>query len=589
MAIDFTTYQPPGIYTENLGGPQLAVRSSVPTAVAIFGRAVGYETYRESVKISPDVVVDGDTVGALSGSSATNPPTLAKSGIQVVTGTPVGVIDFNVDVSGAVESPIEKKDANGDVVLDENGDPVFSLSLSTGTGSVPGDLVHLINQTVPSENGLYRYVVATPATVPATARLVPVVDTFRVINPTTGVAYYNGSDYTIEQVPFEGEDGGTGRDNKYAIRRVPGGAIQPGKVVQLVYRHTDTAYYNVRSLYDYDDVRDLYGEPFNSDGSIRSEVTLAAKFAILNGASNLLTCAVDTEMVNEDGEALTIEECYSRTLDKFLDESQAAVIVPANGSDYLHSLVKSHVEQQSEMKFERRAIVGFDGASGRVPSSLRQAAAQTLSSSRVAMVSPSQFDYFSPELGRNVRLGGHMVAAAIAGVSVSQIAAMPLTRKNIDGFTGPTVEDTVREGEKVVESSVGLMVVERTRRGQVQVRHGVTTDMTDLLTSEWSITGQQDVMVYRIRDYLEADGLIGMPIYDTTLVQVKASAEAALVSLERDGVIVGHQNLKVRQLALNPDVVEVRYEWKPAYPLNYIIVRYSVEVMTGDVTPSTAV
>ena len=569
MALDFTTYQPPGIYTENLGGPQLAVRSSVPTAVAIFGRAVGYETYRESIKIRPDVVVDGETVGALSGNGV--PPTLAKSGIQVVTGTPVGQIDFNVDVSAEVPSPVENPD-----------DPGFSLELSTGSGSTPGDLVYLINQDNASENGLYRY-----TTVSGEDRLVPVVDTFRVINPTTGVAYYNGQDYIVEQVPFDGEDGTTTRDNKYAIRRVPGGAIQPGKVVQVIYRHTDTAYYTVRALYDYDDVRDLYGEPFNQDGSIRSEVTLAAKFAFLNGASQVLTCAVDLEATNDDGEPLTVEECYARTLDKFLDESQAAIIVPANGSDYLHPLVKAHVEQQSELKFERRAIIGFDGSGGKIPSTIRQEAVQAIASQRVAMVSPSQFDYFSPELGRVVKLGGHFVASAVAGLSVSQIAAMPLTRKVIDGFQGPTVDDALREGEKVTESSVGLMVVERTRRGQVQVRHGVTTDPTDLLTSEWSIIGQQDVMVYRIRDYLEADGLIGMPIYDSTLIQVKASAEAALVSLVRDGVIVGHQNLKVRQLAIHPDVVEVRYEWKPAYPLNYILVRYSVEVMTGDVTPST--
>ena len=95
-------------------------------------------------------------------------------------------------------------------------------------------------------------------------------------------------------------------------------------------------------------------------------------------------------------------------------------------------------------------------------------------------------------------------------------------------------------------------------------------------------------MVYRIRDYLDNDGLIGMPIYDTTLIQVKASAEAALVSLERDGIIVGHQNLKVRQIATLPDVIEVRFEWKPAYPLNYIVIRYSVATMTGDVTVTDA-
>jgi hypothetical protein len=128
------------------------------------------------------------------------------------------------------------------------------------------------------------------------------------------------------------------------------------------------------------------------------------------------------------------------------------------------------------------------------------------------------------------------------------------------------------------------MVVERSRRNLVLVRHGVTTNPTDLLTREWSIIGQQDVMVYRIRDYLEADGLIGMPIYDTTLIQVKASAEAALQSLVANQIIVRYQNLKVRQIAKQPDVIEVRYEWLPAYPLNYIVVRYSVAVLTGDVT-----
>lgn len=582
MALEFTTYQPPGIYTQDDGGPQFAVRSTVPTAVAIFGAAVGYETYRESVKIRPDVVVGGNTVGALSGSSSAKPgepPALAKKGIEVVRGVPEAVISFNVDISGAVPTTL----TNG-----LTGANLVTINLSTGTSTVPGDLFYLIGQNNPAENGLYRYVVASPATTPASNRLVPVVDTFRVINPTTGVAYYNGKDYLIEQVAYEGEDGTTTRDNKYAIRRVTTGSIQPGKVVQLVYRYTDPGYYEVKSLYDYDDVRDAYGEPFNADGSIRSEVTLAAKFAMLNGASNVLTCAVDLSMKNSDGVALTSDECYAKTLDKFLDEPQAAVIVPATGDSFIWALVKAHVTQQSEERFERRAIIGFDGSGGKVASSTRQNNAQVISNKRVAMISPSRFVYPSTELGKDVTLGGQYMAAAVAGKSVSQIAAMPLTRKVIQGFTGPEVDDVTREGEKSTESSVGLMVVEKTRRGQVQVRHGVTTDPTDLLTAEWSIIGQQDVMVYRIRDYLEADGLIGMPIYDTTLVQVKASAEAALVALQRDGVIVGFQNLKVRQLAIHPDVVEVRYEWKPAYPLNYILVRYSVWVMNGDITPTVA-
>ena len=77
---------------------------------------------------------------------------------------------------------------------------------------------------------------------------------------------------------------------------------------------------------------------------------------------------------------------------------------------------------------------------------------------------------------------------------------------------------------------------------------------------------------------------IGMPIYDTTIVQVKASAEAALVSLVRDSIIRGYRNLKARQIDTLPDVIEVRYEWRPAYPLNYIVVRYSIATESGDIT-----
>lgn len=564
MAIDFTRYQPPGIYTESVGGPQLAVRSTVPTAVAIYGQGIGYRTYRESVVIPQDVSSGGSLVAGAS-------KQLAKKGIKVVEYTIDAYSATNVDITA----------------------PTSSIG---GVTLTAGKYVQLYGQTNSAENGLYRWNAATSTTNNPAMTLIP--DTFRVVNPTTGTPYIRGKDYTIERLNV-GDDTTTTvvgkRDDVYVLKRVrgSGSTIEEGDVVQVSYRYTDPEYYQVWSLYDYDDVRDIYGEPFDASGNIQSEITLAAKFAFLNGASTVLTCAVDRESVypassSNAGQTKTIADQYQDALDKLSDEDQIAVIVPATGNaEIAHDQVKTHVNQQSANRYERRAIVGVDGSATRVPSSSRVEFAQTLSDRRVALISPSQFRYYAPELSKEIILGGQFVAAAVAGRSVSQIAAMPLTRKTISGFIGPTTEDTGREGEKNTETQNGLMVIERTRRNQVQVRHGVTTDPTDMLRREWSIIGQQDVMVYRVRDYLDADGLIGMPIYDTTLIQVKASAESALVSLVRDGIIVGYQNLKVRQIATLPDVVEVRYEWKPAYPLNYIVVRYSVEVMTGDVTPST--
>ena len=566
MAIDFTRYNPPGVYTESVGGPQLAVRSTVPTAVAIYGKGIGYRTYRESVTIPSDALADASYV------PGETKAVLAKKGIKVV--------EYSIDAYGT-----------NNVNLASPTNSIGGVTLTSGK------YVQLYGQTKTEENGLYRWNAATSTTnVPA---MTPIPDTFKVVNPATGDVYVRGKDYTVVRATV-GDDTSTTtvgqRDDVYILKRVraTGTTIGEGDVVQVSYRYTDPEYYQVWSLYDYDDVRDLYGEPFDANGNIQSELTLAAKFALMNGASTVLTCAVDQESrypagSSNAGQAKTIADQYQDALDKLSDEDQIAVIVPATGNSLLcHDGVKNHVNLQSANRYERRAIIGIDGSAVRVPSSARVELAKTLSDSRVALISPSQFSYYAPELSKEITVGGQFVAAAVAGRSVSQIAAMPLTRKTIAGFIGPSVEDTGREGEKNKETSNGLMVIERTRRNQVQVRHGVTTNPTDMLTSEWSIVGQQDVMVYRVRDYLDADGLIGMPIYDTTLIQVKASAESALVSLVRDLVIVGYQNLKVRQIANRPEVIEVRYEWKPAYPLNYIVVRYSVAVMTGDVTVSEA-
>jgi len=562
MAIDFTRYRPPGVYTESIGGPQLAVRSSVPTAVALFGLSVGYRSYRESIRINPDVLDEDDDLVP-----ATNAP-LSRQGIKVITGSPVIYATGNINITSP-GAPIEG------LLPDNSEDEVTPTT---------GQLVYLTNQTKPTENGVYEF---RGATTPLKA----VVDTLKVINPDTGYVYINGLDYTVTLVDANAEfdDVDTSsevqaRNNLYTIKRRNRGdgvGIQEGDIISVSYRYTDPDYFEVYSLYDYDDVREVYGEPFDSSGNIRSELSLAAKFAFLNGASTVLTCAVDPE----DPDNPTMGD-YENALSKFRDEEQIAIIVPATGSPEIQQLVQDHVASQSNNKYERRAILGVDGSPSPVSTATRIDYAQSLSDQRVALVSPSRFHYFAPELNRKIILGGQYMAAAVAGKSVSQIPAMPLTRKVISGFAG--VAENMREGEKNLESQNGLMVIEKTRRNQIQVRHGVTTNSTDLLTREWSIIGQQDVMVYRIRDYLDADGLIGMPIYDTTLIQVKASAEAALVSLVRDGVIVGYQNLKVRQLSTLPDVIEVRYEWKPAYPLNYIVVRYSVAVMTGDVVVTEA-
>ena len=486
MAVDFSSYLPPGIYSNPLQGPQLSVNSSLPRGIGLFGTALGYKTFVQSVLINPDT-------------NSTTPSasrTLEQKGIDVTT--------------------------------------------------------------------------------------------LRAVDPNSGIAYVLNADYTV--VPVSGVAGSS--TTTYTFKRVITGAILPGDTVQISYQYSDADYYNAYTFYDYQDVVAAYGAPFrvNEDGTeeIQSELTLAAKFAFLNGAYQIVCSAVKpTGTIVNNRRTATLGD-YEVALQKLENEELISVIVPCTGnSQPLFSAVRLHVENQSEDRHERRAILGVDGTKTAVSTTQRIANAQEITSRRIMLVSPSSFVYESPELNRPINLGGQFMAASLAGMTTRLSFAQPLTHKKISGWAKISESETMNNGQMTEESKNGLSVVEYNRQRQLRVRHGVTTDVSDLLAREWSIVGQEDAMVYRLRDYLDDASLIGQPIYNYTLVNVKASAEAALQSLVRDGLLVDYVGLSVRQLLTNPDVIEISFGWKPAFPLNYIVLTFSVSLTTGSTTTNT--
>lgn len=484
MRQDFLgTYSPPGIYTNPIKGPQLAVNSSLPNAVGIVGTAVGFESRTDSFKFN-----DTDPENPIA-------QTLTQKGI--ITSSIV----------------VRKRD---------------TLAAYLG----------------PADGG-------------------------------------NTTDYTVENV-----DGAPGSSNaRYAIKRNPDSSSIPADDTVLVtYNYTDDSYYEPATFYDYRDVVSTYGEPLSWDtasGSLQilSQITLGAKFAFLNGAYRLVCVAV--KPTGSNSTAVTAD--YNDALDKLKDDSSVAILVPLNGIASAEN-VRGHVNEQSSSRYERRAIMGFDGRTTVVSSENRTGAAMSSATGldpRIMMVSPSQFNCYSPEVDRTITLGGQYMAASLAGMTVAMSFAQPLTHKYPVGWRELSTSDTLRDGEMTDETTKGLCVVEYDRRKSLRVRHGVSTNPSNLLDREWSIIGQQDALVYRLRDYLDDANLIGQPIYNYTLVNVKASAEAALQSLVRDGLLVDYVGLSVRQLLTNPDVIEISFGWKPAFPLNYIILTFAVNLTTG--------
>ena len=394
-----------------------------------------------------------------------------------------------------------------------------------------------------------------------------------VLDPVTGNAYNLTTDYTVQVTT--GSSGVTnGPDSTLTITRVISGAIPVNKIVQVSYTFTDLTYFQAKAFYAYNDVVDQYGPALDASGNIVSELTLAANFAFQNGASRVICAATTTP-------GSTTLADYQNALDQLKADNSIAVIVCANGGQQIHAIIKTHVDLESADNCERRALVGLDGTAVPISTTQRATYAKAIGDTRVALVSPATVLYYNPLLNAVQTIGGHFLAAAIAGIAVSVNPAKPLTRMTINGFAGTT--ETLSDTAKNVETQAGVMIVESTAQGNLRVRHGVTTNFTTLLSREWSILGQQDAMVQSLRSYLDNDGLIGSVIDDLTLVNVKATTAASLNALVNSGTILGYQNLTARQLQTNPDVIEVAFEWRAAIPLNYIVVRYSINISTGSV------
>jgi hypothetical protein len=50
---------------------------------------------------------------------------------------------------------------------------------------------------------------------------------------------------------------------------------------------------------------------------------------------------------------------------------------------------------------------------------------------------------------------------------------------------------------------------------------------------------------------------------------------------------VDYANVQVRQLA-QPTTIEVRFNYRPAFPINYINIVFGIDLTTGDLTTTAA-
>lgn len=385
-------------------------------------------------------------------------------------------------------------------------------------------------------------------------------------------------DYVLDQT-------GTAPAQVTTIARADPSEIEDGEQVVVSYRYVDANFGTAKRFRDFDDVKAAYGDPFTLEGTISSPLSLAAQLAFDNGASDIICVA------SAGSPSAVSRSQLSSAYAKLEGVYAANIIVPLPvgltgtdlapgdlinvGTDLKNSLLSATADRQY-----RTGLIGYESSVTKDPVSI----AAGIASSRVGVVWPNRWNFVTN--GQVVEVGGLYAAAAIGGRQASLAPQNSLTRKLVAGFAG--FPSDLRQGmTKAVRdswSSGGLMVVEADRNGALIIRHGISSDPSSLYTRELSLTRSKDRMLQIIQDTLEASGLIGSPIDTEMPVRLKGVIAGCLETALSSGLIVSYQNLKVRQSSVDPTVLEVKFEYLPPYPVNYIVVSYSINIETNDIT-----
>lgn len=379
------------------------------------------------------------------------------------------------------------------------------------------------------------------------------------------------------------EDTGTGGDwdrtvngDYVLIARDIAGDISDGERVIVTYEYTTSDYYDVKYYEDFGDIIDHYGEMFSEDGTINSELTLGAYFARQNGAQGMYLVAV-----NVAGTTPTSEE-YTAAIVKLESIPDIDVVVALTGDATVRSYLKTHVNETFTEQARRIAIAAADGSSAIVDTAAMQAIGGGINSERVVFVSPSTVEYYNPITQVWMTLGGQYIAAATGGILVGNDIEQALTRKALYGnFRIPDAERRSMSDRRA-EAQAGCSLFD-VRRNSIVCIHGVTTATSgDVHEVEISVVRSRYYMMTALENMID-ESFIGEPIDNDTPIRVKGSVQSILEQLKMSTVIADYRGVVSRQHPTNVTTIEVKFEYKPAYPLNYVQVQFAVNTSTGDI------
>jgi hypothetical protein len=499
--------------------------------------------------------------------------------------------DFTPTISSSTATVARK--ASGSSIVD--GQRVYvSYTTTAGTRIYTGEIVTL-NGTTPV-NLLHQ---AESVDVSSVAMYNVDPDAHPELNALSAsvITYGAGgsSDYIITSLPAP----------NFTITRSASGPTTIGTAanrgqVRVSYQATPVDFYNPTHVFSISDVESRFGSSIDAVGNINSPLSFAAMMAFANGAPDIwvvpLFHSVDGTTTGARTKPSTDSRVnylndWSTSVASLRDLEDVNVIVPVISHAVLKTLtdgdvlsiiqsVASHINYQDQNNQYVIGLYGEDSTNGvRAQQATLQSHGRTLGAGllpeRQVLVSPGSFSSSSSVGGVPVPIGGQYVAAALAGLLAALPIQAPLTRRSISRVAD--VNDFRSEQDKNTDAQAGLLVIHK-RRGVVQVRHSLTTAVSDANSRELSVVRSKHFMIESLRNTLD-DQLVGQLIADANApFTVQTTVQGVLENLLTLGAIAGYAGIAARLLPNLPTVVEVRFSYLPAYPLNYINVVFSLDL-----------
>ena len=310
-------------------------------------------------------------------------------------------------------------------------------------------------------------------------------------------------------------------------------------------------------------------------------LTLAAYLAMSNGAImvGLKQVKKDELMVNGEytqASVLAYRDAVDDMAGEFAGGTNPDILVPLRGDSlelYQYMARQSNIQSSIRYKSERTVIAGVGAGTKRKDA---QNWAKSIGETRFRLVYPDiAFVTITDAFGKDTRhlIDGTFLAAAWAGsvVAPTKDVATPWTNSRIFGF-----DSLARQNDAVQKNqlaSAGITVLEDIPNA-IKVRHGLTTDMSNIVTKTPTVIQIADEVQQLARQAL--DSFVGVKFLPTITSQIEGTLSMVMKSLVRKEIIAGYTGISANVNPDDPTVAEVEAYYQPVFPLLYLVVTFNL-------------